>query len=65
MSKLGRNIAAGFATVFLVAALPGCQKPEGPGERAGKEFDKAIDNAGKQIEKAGENIQDKARGDRR
>jgi len=46
----------------LVAALSGCQKQEGPAEHAGKEVDKTVDKAGQQIEKAGESIQDTAKG---
>jgi hypothetical protein len=47
-------------TIGALAALTGCQK-EGPAERAGKEVDKAVDNAGRQMEKAGERVQDAAR----
>lgn len=38
---------------------------QGPAERAGKQVDKAMDQAGQQIEKAGQNIQDTARGDKK
>ena len=61
MMKIGWNVAAVFAAGVLVAALSGCQKEEGPAERAGKAMDNAVDNAGKQIEKAGEKIQDAAK----
>ncbi|MDZ4200764.1 MAG: hypothetical protein U1C96_01275 [Gallionella sp.] len=50
-----------LATVLL-AALPGCQKEEGPMEKTGKEVDQATEKVGKQIEKAGEDIQDAAKG---
>jgi len=36
----------------LVAGLSGCQKKEGPAERAGKEIDKAVEKTGQQIDKA-------------
>ncbi len=49
-----------FATAMFVA-LPGCEKQEGPAERAGKSVDKAIDQAGEKIEEAGESIQDAAK----
>lgn len=65
MTKFGKNVAAGFATMLLIVALSACQKQEGPAERAGKGIDKALDNAGQQIEKAGEKIQDTARGDKK
>jgi hypothetical protein len=65
MTKFGKNVATGFATILLVAALSACQKQEGPAERAGKEIDKTIDTAGQKIEGAGEKIRDSAKGDRK
>lgn len=47
----------------LIAGLSGCQKKEGPAERAGKQIDKAVEKAGQQIEKAGEKIKDAAKDD--
>lgn len=61
MMKFGKNVAVVLAMGVLVAALSGCQKQEGPAERAGKAMDKAVENAGKQIEKAGDKIQDTAK----
>lgn len=65
MMKFGKYVATAFAMGILVAALPGCQKQEGPAEHAGKEVDKAAEKAGQKIEKAGENIQDAAKGDKK
>lgn len=65
MNRIGKNVAAGLATILLIAALSACQKQEGPAERAGKDIDKALDKAGQQIEKAGEKIQDTAKSDRK
>jgi len=48
----------------LLALLAGCER-EGPAEGAGKEVDKAVDKAGQQIEKAGDRIQDAAKGDKK
>ena len=59
-SKFSAALVAGA----LLVALCGCQKQEGPAERAGKEVDKAVEKAGQQIEKAGESIQDAAKGDK-
>lgn len=56
--KLGKNVAVMLAAGILVATLSGCQKQEGPAERAGKAMDNAVDKAGQQVEKAGEKIQD-------
>ena len=60
MMSMGRNVFVVLAAGILVAALSGCQKEEGPAERAGKAMDKAVESAGQQIEKAGEKIQDAA-----
>lgn len=47
----------------LLVALNGCEKQEGPMERAGKDADKTVEKVGEQVEKAGEKIQDTAKGD--
>jgi predicted small secreted protein len=44
-------------------ALSGCQKHEGPGERAGKSIDNAAESVGEHVGNAGEAIQDAAKGD--
>lgn len=46
---------------LLALALSGCQKKEGPAEKAGKELDNAIGQAGQQIQKAGDAIQGAAK----
>jgi len=65
MMKLGRTVSAALVTSALLIALAGCQKQEGPAEHAGKEVDKATAKVGQQIEKAGENIQDAAKGEKK
>jgi hypothetical protein len=65
MIKFGKAVGAAVVMSVLLAALPACQKQEGPAERAGKEVDKAVDKAGQQIEKAGDSIQDTAKGDKK
>ena len=50
---------------MLLVALAGCQKQEGPAEKAGKEVDKAVEKVGQQVEKAGSSIQDAAKGDKK
>ena len=57
-----KSVSVALAISALLIGLSGCQKPEGPAERAGKGIDNALDSAGTQIEKAGENIQDAAKG---
>ncbi|MBK7357032.1 MAG: hypothetical protein IPN64_08320 [Propionivibrio sp.] len=63
--KLGKIVSTALFVSALLIALPGCQKQEGPAEKAGKEMDKAAEKVGQQIEKAGEAIQDAAKGDKK
>ena len=56
--KLGKSVMAALVMSVVIVGLFGCQKKEGPVERAGKQVDKAVEKAGQQIEKAGEKIQD-------
>lgn len=53
---------AALAIGALLIALPGCQKQEGPAEKAGKEVDKAMEQTGAKVEHLGERIQDAAQG---
>ena len=72
MTKIGRIVIAALMLGALVAGLSGCQKKEGPAERAGKEIDKAaektgevinkaVTKTGEKMEKAGEKMQDAAK----
>ena len=54
---------AALLALSLAGGLSGCQKPEGPAEKAGKAIDNAAAQAGQQVQKAGEKIQDTAKGD--
>ncbi|TBR09767.1 MAG: hypothetical protein EPO47_05360 [Rugosibacter sp.] len=65
MMNFGKTASAVLGMGALLIVLSACQKQEGPAERAGKEVDKAIDQAGQQIEKAGDKIQDAAKDDKR
>ena len=58
------TVAAALIMGALLVALSACQKQEGPAEQAGKEVDQATGKVGEQIEKAGDNIQDAAKGDK-
>jgi hypothetical protein len=62
MIKLGKSVMAALVMSVLIVGLSGCQKKEGPVERAGKQIDKAVEKAGQQVEKAGEKIEDAAKG---
>lgn len=65
MMKLRETVSAVVVMSVMLVALSACQQQEGPAERAGKDADKAVANVGKQIEKAGEAIQDTAKGDKK
>lgn len=65
MMKSGKTVGVALAMSALLAALLGCQKQEGPAEHAGKEVDTATAKVGQQIEKAGESIQDTAKGNKK
>jgi predicted small lipoprotein YifL len=62
--KLKNTITTALVMSAFVVALAGCQK-EGPAEKAGKAVDNATEKAGQQIEKAGDNIQDSAKGNKK
>ena len=59
MMKQTRTLSAALVMSALLVALSGCQKQEGPMEKAGKEIDKAAETVGEKMEKAGEEV-DKA-----
>ena len=60
-----KTVAAASLIGVVFMTLPGCQKQEGPVERAGKEVDQTVEKVGQQIQKAGENIQDAAKSDKK
>ena len=51
-----------IAVIVAASALGACQKPAGPAERAGQAIDKSTAKVGQEIERAGERIQDAAKG---
>jgi hypothetical protein len=61
MKGNGTGVATVLAAALWLSGLAGCKKEEGPAERAGKALDNAVQEVGKQIEKAGEKIQDAAK----
>ena len=71
MQKISRSVIAALMLGALVAGLSGCQKKEGPAERAGKAIDnaaekteqqveKTMEKAGEKMEEAGEKMKDAA-----
>jgi predicted small lipoprotein YifL len=63
--KLKNTISTAIVMSALVVALAGCQKEAGPAEKAGKAVDNATEKAGQQMKKAGDNIQDAAKGNKK
>jgi hypothetical protein len=63
MMKLVKLVSTALVTSALLVPLFGCERESGPAERAGKGIDNALDKAGQQVEKAGDSIQDAAKGD--
>ena len=61
MMTFAKTVAVALLIGVVFMTLPGCQKQEGPAERAGKTVDKAIDQAGEKMEEAGKDIQDAAK----
>lgn len=60
MIRFNKYVSTAFVMGVLVVALSGCQKEEGPVERAGKSIDNAVEKTGDQLEKAGDKIKDAA-----
>lgn len=65
MIKNRITMTSAIAIAALLAVLSGCEKKEGPLEKAGKEVDNAAATVGQNIEKAGEKVQDAAQGDKK
>ena len=60
--KSRKTIVAILGLGVLMLAAAGCEQQagEGPAERAGKELDKAIHDAGRKVEELGEEMQEAA-----
>ncbi|MDO8301666.1 MAG: hypothetical protein Q7T18_00340 [Sedimentisphaerales bacterium] len=65
MLKFDKALNLTLVMSVLLVTLSGCQKQEGPAERAGKEVDKAVEKTGQKIEKAGDKIEDAAKGEKK
>ena len=60
-----KTLSAALIMSALLVALSGCEKQEGPMEKAGKSVDNATESVGEHVENAGEAIQDAATGDKK
>jgi cytochrome c556 len=54
MKAIPKLATAAVAVAMLVGLIAGCQKEEGPAEKAGKEVDQAMKKVGEKIEKVGD-----------
>ena len=63
MKKLGKRVMTALiiGALFVFVGLTGCQKKEGPVEKAGKQIDNAMEKTGQQMEKAGDKIEETAK----
>lgn len=61
MLNFARSVAALLLLGLFMSGVVGCQKKEGPAERAGKAMDKAAEKAGQEIEKVGDKLKDAAK----
>ncbi|MGB7933831.1 MAG: hypothetical protein WCH04_16720 [Gammaproteobacteria bacterium] len=60
-----KTLSAAMVISALLVALSGCEKQEGPMEKAGKSVDNATESVGEHVENAGEAVQDAAKGDKK
>jgi len=65
MMKIGQTVSTILLVGVVLLTLNGCPRQEGPAERAGKAVDNAVEQTGKQIERAGEKVQDTAKGEKK
>ena len=65
MNTFNKSLVSIVTSSLLFVSLVGCQKQEGPAEKAGQAIDNAAGKVGAQIEKAGEAIQDAAKGEKK
>jgi len=65
MRQLDKKFGVLLLAAALVAGVAACDKQEGPMEQAGKKVDRAAESTGQQVEKAGEKMQDAAKGEKK
>lgn len=65
MNNRSMNTLGAVLVSFMLVGLSACEKPAGPAEQAGKKLDEAATSAGQQVEKAGNRIQDAAKGEQK
>ena len=63
MKLLVKTLGTALVMSALLVTLSGCDKQDGPMEKAGESIDNATDSVGEHVEDAGEAIQDAATGE--
>jgi len=61
MKKIIKNVFIVLMSGILIAGVAGCEKKQGPMERAGEKIDKAAEKAGDSIKETGEKLKDTAK----
>jgi hyperosmotically inducible protein len=59
MMKLNISMSSAIVMTALLGALYGCQKPEGPAEKAGQKIDRAVEKTGEKIDQATDKLGEK------
>ncbi|MDH3444107.1 MAG: transport-associated protein [Deltaproteobacteria bacterium] len=53
-----KSLTSVVLVLLILVGASGCQKEEGPAEKAGKKMDNAMEQAGQKIEEAGDKIKE-------
>ncbi len=53
-----KSLASGVIALSILVGVSGCQKEEGPAEKAGKKLDEAMEQAGQKLEEAGDKVKE-------
>jgi len=60
MRNISKNMIIALMASILLVGVVGCEKKQGPMERAGEKIDKAAEKTGDSIKKTAEKIKDAA-----
>jgi hypothetical protein len=62
VKKLFRFIIGTVIAALIIAGPAGCQKQEGPAEKAGKQIDESVEKGGEQLQEAGKEVEKSGEG---
>jgi hypothetical protein len=63
VKKLLRVIVGAVIAGLLIAGPAGCQREEGPAERAGRQVDESVQKGGEKLQEAGKEVEKAGKGD--